>query len=240
MRLYAHARDLNRLVLECIVPHKIAIMPFAQTTEGRPIYPESFNDLEWETIKNSYQIGDFWLPCCQSPAIPKTSINGVKFFAHYNDECLTRPESLWHLAAKDAVIKALLRFGANPVLEQVISDIQVPMKPDVHFLWEGRMIAIEAQHSYQTLKEYLRRQQRYESCNVEGYWLLHPERYLTLSKALGRLKMKRDFGNIQPASSFFAAISDLPVARFDPASQGGRITGAAFLNASLMSGFKQC
>jgi hypothetical protein len=208
-------------------------MSFAQTPEGKPVYPESFSDLEWQAIKSSYKVGDFLLPCCKSPAIPKTSLNGVKFFAHHTDECLTAPESLWHLAAKDTVIKALLHLGATPILEQPMGDTQERMKPDVHFRWESRFIAIEAQHSYQTLGEYLRRQKRYESNKVEGYWLLYPARYQTLAKALGRFRLKRDFGGKFPANGFLPAIPELPIAMFDPEAEGGRISGAGSLNISL-------
>ena len=213
-------------------------MPFVQTPDGRPIYPESISDEDWLATKSSYQLGDFLLPCCKSPAIPKTSINGVKFFAHHTDECSTAPESLWHLAAKDAVIKTLLQFGANPILEQAINETQARMKPDVHFLWEGRIIAIEAQHSYQTLNEYLRRQQRYESHHVEGYWLLYPQCYSTLARALRQFRLKRDFGGKMPAGGFFPAIPELPIAIFDPEAGDGRITGAAGLSASLAEWLK--
>lgn len=208
-------------------------MSFAQTPDGKPIYPESFSDTEWQSIKSTYQVGDFLLPCCKSPAIPKTSINGVRFFAHYTDECSTAPESHWHLATKDAVVRALIQFGANPILEQPIDGTRARMKPDVHFQFEGRIIAIEVQHSYQTLNEYLRRQQRYESDVVEGYWLLYPPCYLTLSKALGQFRLKRDFGGNVPTNGFFPAISELPTAMFDFEFEGGRVIGAGGLNTSL-------
>jgi competence protein CoiA len=224
---------LVRICQDSVRPITTVSMPFAQTPDGKPIYPESFSDLEWQAIKSSYQLGDFLLPCCKSPAIPKTSINGVKYFAHYANECSTAPESLWHLDAKDALIKALLQLGASPILEQPINGTRARMKPDVYFLWEGRIIAIEVQHSHQTLKEYLRRQQRYESENVEGYWLLYAQRYLTLSKALGQFRLKRDFGGNYPASGFFPAIPELPIAIFDPEIEGGRITGAGGLRISL-------
>ena len=50
-----------------------------------------FSLSEWEALKQSAQLGDFILPCCQAPAVLKTSIRGVPFFAHLTDECATAP-----------------------------------------------------------------------------------------------------------------------------------------------------
>jgi hypothetical protein len=208
-------------------------VPFVQMIDGKPIYPESFSNLEWQTLKNSYQVGDFLMPCCRVPAIPKTSINGVKFFAHQSDECATAPESQWHVATKNHLIKMLNIFGATPRLEQSIQGVHARMKSDVYFTWEARSIAIEVQHSYQTLDEYMRRQQRYHAEGIENYWLLYHPRYQTLAKSLGRFRLNRDFGGKFPPNGFFPAISELPIAVFSPDAEGGRITGAAHLNVSL-------
>ena len=59
-----------------------------------------FSDSEWEVLKRNYVIGDFLMTCCQSPAVLKTSPNGLKFFSHYSDECATAPETIWHIQAK--------------------------------------------------------------------------------------------------------------------------------------------
>ena len=59
----------------------------AWTRNGQPIDATAFEQTEWEAMKQRYAVGDFVMPCCASPAIPKTSINGYPFFAHLSDDC---------------------------------------------------------------------------------------------------------------------------------------------------------
>lgn len=208
-------------------------MSFVLSVDGTPIYPDDFNESEWEALKRSHSVGDFLMPCCSSPAIPKTSINGVQFFSHLSDECVTSPESKWHLASKEAIIRGLARLGVDAILEHSFRGNPGKIKSDVYFEWGDRRIAIEVQHSYQTLTEYLQRQEKYRLQGVENYWLLYQPRYMTLIKSVTRLRMKRDFGGKLPPGGFFAVIPELPVAAFDPESEGGRVFGGYPLQASL-------
>lgn len=63
-----------------------------------------------------------------------------------------------------------------------------------------RKIAVEIQHSHQTLDEYLRRQKRYRSAEVECYWLLPGNRFITLGRSLYRHAIRKEFGGIVPAN----------------------------------------
>ena len=51
------------------------------------------------------------MPDCECLAIPKTSVNGIPFFAHYSDECTSAPETKWHLDAKELVVLSLGNMG---------------------------------------------------------------------------------------------------------------------------------
>ncbi|MEI6715150.1 MAG: competence protein CoiA family protein [Verrucomicrobiota bacterium] len=206
---------------------------FAQTNRGQPVFPESFTEQEWLTLKGSYQVGDFLMPCCGASAIPKVSINGVRFFAHQSDECASAPESQWHIATKNQLARTLLQVGEQPIIEQSIDDKLVHAKPDVQFVSKDQRIAIEVQHSYQTLDEYLRRQKRYSDAGVRCYWLLYLPQYSTLAKATARRRIKREFAGALPPGGMFPTIPELPVAIFAPDECGGRVTGAGNLNLPL-------
>ena len=76
-----------------------------------------------------------------------------------------------------------------------------------------RKIAVEIQHSHQTLDEYLRRQKRYRSAEVECYWLLPGNRFITLGRSLYRHAIRKEFG----------AHSSLPIFRGSSAFPSYRI-----------------
>ncbi len=103
----------------------------------------------------------------------------------------------------------------------------------MHFTHEGRNIAIEVQHSHQTLQDYLTRQTRYELDGVECYWLLYPKRYMTLARAIGKYRLKRDFAGKPPKDGFFPCIPELPVARFELNDVIEFVKGAGFFELSL-------
>lgn len=210
------------------------MVSFAITSAGEPVYPEKFSETEWLALKDSYQVGDFLMPCCTSPAVPKTSINGIQFFSHLADECKTSPESQWHIATKDKVVRGLSQLGITAHLEHPTHGSSGRIKSDVFFKWGERKIAIEVQHSYQTLNEYLRRQKKYDSEGIENYWLIYKPRYLTLCKSIGRLRIRRDFGNQFPPEGFFPVLPELPIALYIPEIDDGIVTGGSPLRAPLI------
>jgi hypothetical protein len=124
-------------------------------------------------------------------------------------------------------------LGANALLEHTTRGAFGLIKSDIFFEWNGRKIAIEVQHSYQTLNEYLRRQERYQAHGIENYWLLYKPRYLTLLKSIGRLRLRRDFGNKFPPGGFFAVIPELPMALYDLEFEDSKVLGGSPLKVSL-------
>lgn len=83
----------------------------AWTHDGKPVDAASISSDEWERLKQAARLGDFVMPCCKAPAVLKTSINGLPFFAHLSDECSTAPETKWHKSGKAVVMAALTGMG---------------------------------------------------------------------------------------------------------------------------------
>ena len=84
---------------------------------------------------------------------------------------------------------------------------------DILFSSRGRNIAIELQRSYQHLREYTRRQERYSESGVECCWLVRKEVFITLSKATSRLLLAREFAGVFPETGIGTGmLPELPVA----------------------------
>lgn len=203
------------------------MLPFAITIDGKPVYPERYSDADWQLLKDSYRVGDLLTPCCATPAIPKTSINHAKFFAHLSDECTTSPESEWHVSTKNRIVRELEKVGIDTLLEHSISGEAGRLKSDVYFECGNRRIAIEVQHSYQTFLEYQKRQNKYSAHGVENYWLLFEPRYFTIAKSINRVKLEKEYGGIFPLGCFFPCIPELPMAMFCPELQDGLVRGGS-------------
>jgi competence protein CoiA len=85
-------------------------------------------------------------------------------------------------------------------------------RADTYFEVEGRRVVIELQRSYQHLDDFLRRQQRDVDAGVENYWLLRHDNFFSLTRALAKLRLKREFGGKLPSNNVFPCIPELPVA----------------------------
>lgn len=217
---------------------------YAWTRAGKPVDSMTIPAGQWEALKQSTKLGDFVMPCCEAPAVLKTSINGTPFFAHLTDECATAPETVWHKSGKGAVLSGLQALGIE-------GRDEVPGKSpsgqkweaDVLFTVPGRTIAIELQRSYQHLRDFIRRQERYAASGVESYWLVRRETFFTLGKATSRLLLKREFGNVFPPGGIGTGmLQELPVAILDTESTvtvqfGGSKTAPVHIwLAGLLSG----
>ncbi|WP_321902427.1 competence protein CoiA family protein [Burkholderia cenocepacia] len=189
----------------------------AWSRDGRPVDAASIPGGEWDALKQTAQLGDFVMPCCKAPAVLKTSINGMPFFAHLSDECSTAPETKWHKSGKTAVIAALTGMGiASRDEVSGRSPSGNKWEADVLFSICDRTIVIELQRSYQHLRDFTRRQERYTASGVECYWLVRKETFITLAKATSRLLLTRDFGNVFPPSGIGTGmLAELPVAMLD-------------------------
>jgi len=189
----------------------------AWTHDGRPVDAASFPSAEWEALKLATRLGEFVMPCCKAPAVLKTSINGQPFFAHLSEECATAPETKWHKSGKAAVLAALDSIGIEG-REEVPrrSPSGDKWEADVLFSVPGRTIAIELQRSYQSLRDFTRRQERYTASAVECYWLVRKETFRTLAKATSRILLKREFSNLFPPGGIGTGmLPELPVAMLD-------------------------
>ncbi|MBZ2206541.1 competence protein CoiA [Massilia soli] len=198
------------------------------TRDGRPVDASEFRISDWEALKQVAQLGDFVMPCCKSPAVLKTSINGLPFFAHVSDECSTAPETKWHKNGKAAVLGSLRQLGIEG-REEVpgLSPSGAKWEADVLFSSDRRNIAIELQRSYQHLRDFMRRQDRYTVSGVECFWLVRHETFLTLSKATSRLLLKRDFGNVFPEDGIGTGmLPELPVAMLETGGEQRVLFGA--------------
>lgn len=207
---------------------------YVWTRTGKPVDSTTIPAGQWEALKQSAKLGDFVMPCCEATAVLKTSINGTPFFAHLTDECATAPETVWHKSGKAAVLAGLQTLGIE-------GRDEVPGKSpsgqkweaDVLFTVPGRTIAIELQRSYQHLRDFIRRQERYAASGVENYWLVRRETFFTLAKATSRLLLKREFGNAFPPGGIGTGmLQELPVAVLDTEGTG-EVQFGGFKTASI-------
>ncbi|MFK4705852.1 competence protein CoiA [Roseateles asaccharophilus] len=188
---------------------------FARRLNGQAVDAMLFTSAEWETLKLSSDLGDFVMPCCKSAAALKTSINGNHFFAHISDECATAPETIWHRAGKAAVLAGLSSLGWHGTEEAPGSSPSGDKwEADVLFTVRERQIAIELQRSYQHLRDFRRRQERYAASGVDCFWLVRAETFRTLAKSAMQLRRKRDFGGAWPGPGILGTgmLPELPVA----------------------------
>ncbi|WP_208451194.1 hypothetical protein [Burkholderia anthina] len=94
----------------------------AWTRDGRPVDAAAFSIPERDQLKESTQLGDFLMPCCRAPAVLKTSVNGLPFFAHLADKCVTAPETQWHRSGKAVVLAALNGMGSRGAYRTTLLD----------------------------------------------------------------------------------------------------------------------
>ncbi|WP_236529348.1 competence protein CoiA [Pseudomonas syringae] len=175
-------------------------MPEAFTRDDQPVYAGQYSPEQWDALK-AQSLDDplaFKMPCCASRAVLKTSMNGLQFFAHYSDECATAPETIWHVEAKDLVFGALKLYGLDPRSEVAGGTGKDRWRADVYVEMGDRKVAIELQRSYQHLREFVRRQERYERSGVECYWLVRQEVGRTLGKAIMTKRWKEEFDRKSP------------------------------------------
>lgn len=185
----------------------------AITKAGISINAEEIPLEKWKALKNESSVGDYLMPCCSTPAIPKTSVRGVQFFAHWNDECDTAPETQWHIEGKSSVLAALESIGVSGTSE-VLGGVQGDeWIADTIFEYEQRKIVIELQRSYQTVDNYIARQERYARYCVECYWLTRRINLSAITKVTGRMRMKREWGGKFPPGKkgFYPLLNDFPI-----------------------------
>ncbi|WP_371765493.1 competence protein CoiA [Massilia sp.] len=178
---------------------------------GQRVTAWHLDEVEWNNLKRNYQVGDYVMECCQSPAIPKTSPTGVQFFSHLHDECATAPETIWHSNAKILLQDTIRTLGSPCRTEVTGGQAKRRWKADVYFETADRKIAIEIQRSPQTLSRFLERQSRYGETGVECFWIVQQKQYYTLCKAILRHRIKHEFGGKHDWDHISSCMSSLPL-----------------------------
>jgi hypothetical protein len=198
----------------------------AVTKDGVYTDAEQVSAELWEAMKAKALTGDFLMPCCRTSAVLKTSAIGTQFFAHLADECRTAPETAWHKAGKALIATRLNALGVQCFEEMSGGQAPDAWEADTYFRAGSRTVVVELQRSYQHLRDYIRRQERYKKSGVECYWLTRLENFRTLAGSTGRLRMKREWGGKFPPGrlTFWPLLPDFPVAILalgdDPSIQG--------------------
>lgn len=142
---------------------------------GESIIAQDCSDKEWQSLRRRKPASrNLTMPCCVSPAIPKVSKLGTRFFAHKaKATCEWKPETENHLQLKAIVVEAARSAGweAAPEVAGQTPDGE-RWTTDILLSKGDEQIAVEIQWSSQTNEETLRRQERYRRAGVKGVWLL--------------------------------------------------------------------
>nr|WP_246849620.1 competence protein CoiA family protein [Vibrio crassostreae] len=171
--------------------------------------------------------------CCGATAVPKTSPNFKKFFAHRSGECATSPESQWHIRTKNELARVLSRLGINVQLEFSGKSKSGHWIADVYFEFETRRIAFEVQHSYQKLSDYQIRQARYVEAGIDCYWILYPPKYNTVCRSIYKYRTKYEFSDKPTTGKIIQLLPDLPIVCLELNEDSLRIKGVGGLSISL-------
>jgi competence protein CoiA len=125
-------------------------------------------------------------------------------------------------------------MGISADLERPAECAAGKLKSDVYFEADQRRIAVEVKHSYQHLTEYLKRQERYSAHGIDNYWLLYKPRYLTVVKSIAWHRLRKEYGGkVPPDGRIPSCLRDLPLAFFEPETDGGVVIGAGGLRVAM-------
>jgi competence CoiA-like predicted nuclease len=195
----------------------------------------SMTATEWDTLQRTYAVGELLMPCCNGAAIPKVSPNGHPHFAHASGACSASEESQWHQAAKHTVRATLESLGCVATVEEPGQGTAGRWQADVWGERGATRIAVEIQHSYQHLRDYRARQQKYTEAGIRTLWLLRQDRYLTLLRSMMKERQRKEFGGKWPFERHEGTcVADIPVARLDLDEAGAaKVTGGGFFLESL-------
>ena len=147
-------------------------------TTGAAAEAFSVDDAEWSAICAAPR-GTWLMPRSAWPAVAKTSIRGLRFFAHHPGYTgiLPKPESYAHTRLKVDIVKAARNLGYHAQVEVAGSD------PD-GATWiadalvtssDGARVAFEVQLSTQHLRDFRARTERYQRSGVRCCWLMSNE-----------------------------------------------------------------
>jgi competence protein CoiA len=190
------------------------LLDFARRDDGSVVDASLLSPDAWRDLQVTYRMGELSMPCCSAPAVPKTSPNGLQFFAHAAGTCGSAPETIWHESAKQSVRDAARELGYQATLERPGRTGNKRWCADVWLDFPGGPVAIELQHSYQHVRTYLQRQECYENAGVRCLWLLMKDRYITLGKATLKKRYLEELGRNWPDGEG-QCLRELPMAVLD-------------------------
>lgn len=166
-------------------------------TSNTEVWADAFSVDEWSELKKSYSVGDFVMSCCSGAAIPKTSENGLQFFAHLSEECANAPETIWYKKAKEMVHDFCMQRNIFCKIEE--PGVNRKWQADVYIEYNERKIVIEIQKSYHHRDEFFERQRRYKENGIECFWLVRQEVYRTFVKTESKHRIQTEYGGKLPA-----------------------------------------
>lgn len=142
---------------------------------GQIVESFSLSDEAW-AIFCAAPRGTLLMPVSSWPAVPKTSIRGLRFFAHHRGYTgiPPKPESYAHTRLKIDVVKAARALGYQAEMEVCGSDpVGDEWRADVLVTSpEGRRMAFEIQLSSQHLCDFRARTERYQRSSIECCWII--------------------------------------------------------------------
>jgi hypothetical protein len=147
-------------------------MPLRATSDTGDLQAFELDSAQWSELKGNYKALNLRMPCCQVPAVPKTSTLGNFFFAHARrGECTTAPESAEHIFCKSLIAKSAAAAGWAVTTERAgVSLDGEEWVADVFCVKGSTQIALEVQMSPQSRDEALQRQSRYKASGVRAAW----------------------------------------------------------------------
>jgi hypothetical protein len=141
---------------------------------GEVVEAFSVADAEWEALCSAPR-GAILMPHSDWPAVPKTSIRGLRFFAHQPGftGALPKPESYAHTRLKIDIVKAarFLDYDANVEIGGNTPDGEAWKADALVTLPTGKKWAFEVQLSSQHLDDFRLRTERYRRSSVECCWI---------------------------------------------------------------------
>lgn len=150
-------------------------MGFICIIENKEIYSFMLNDEQWTRLKDKYKNLSIFMPCCQTPAIPKKNKLGTQFFAHHpSSSCsFSSGESREHQLCKYLVLKHLHENGWNVIPEyRGETPSGETWIADIYAEKNKSKIIIEIQWSPQSIVETKRRQEKYIASGIRAIWFM--------------------------------------------------------------------
>lgn len=139
-------------------------MPLSATVDEELLCAPLLDEAAWSRLRGRRIV----LQPCGHPGFPRVSPLGTRHFVHARGGACGQHESPEHLHLKAVVARAAAHAGWQ-------ADTEVPgdgFVADVLTRGPSGQVAFEVQRSSQILREYERRQARYDAVGIRGVWLV--------------------------------------------------------------------